>query len=123
VARPGLNVGLLLRGVRKDDVARGDVVAAPGSVLPRDRGEADLVLLGPEEGGRRTPLRAGYMPQLWFGVTDVTATLHIAAPLAPGERGPVRFELQRPVALEPGMRFAIREGGRTVGAGVVRSVS
>ncbi|MBO6935905.1 MAG: elongation factor Tu [Deltaproteobacteria bacterium] len=118
----GHNVGLLLRGVHKDAVARGDVMAAPGSVQPHAFGEADLVLLQRDEGGRHTPIKSGYMPQLWFGVTDVTATLTTAELLEPGARGRVRFELQRPVALESGMRFAIREGGRTVGAGVVRSV-
>lgn len=121
-ARAGANVGLLLRGVRKDGVVRGDVLCAPGTVHAHERGEAELVLLSTAEGGRRTAVRTGYMPQLWIGVTDVTATLELAEPLAPGETATVRFALARSVGLEPGMRFAIREGGRTVGAGRVRTV-
>ena len=121
-AEAGLNVGLLLRGVARTQVARGQVVALPGSVRPRNAGLAEVVLLAPSEGGRHTPLRSGYMPQLWFGATDVTATLAIEDALPPGGRGVVSVALRRPVAREVGMRFAMREGGRTVGAGVVRDV-
>ena len=123
-AEAGLNVGLLLRNVDRGSVQRGQVAVLPGSVAPRAGGEAELFLLGGDEGGRHTPVRSGYMPQLWFGATDVTATLDVGerALLEPGARGTVAFDLQRPVALEVGMLFAVREGGRTVGAGVVSRV-
>ncbi|MEM1414968.1 MAG: elongation factor Tu [Myxococcota bacterium] len=121
-AEAGLNVGLNLRGVERREVARGQVLVAPGSVQPRAAGLAEVVLLAPAEGGRHTALGSGYMPQLWFGATDVTATLATDDALPPGGRGVVSFALGRPVALEVGMRFAIREGGRTVGAGVIRDV-
>ena len=116
----GHNVGLLLRGVGRGDVLRGHVLVAPGSVSARRQGSAEIVLLRSEEGGRKTPCRSGYMPQLYFGATDVPGKLHFeAGELLPGESARVAFELGRPVAIETGMRFAMREGGRTVGAGVV----
>src|SRR5262249_45259332 len=118
-ALAGHNVGLLLRGVARGEVVRGHVVVAPGSVQPHREGTAEIVLLRSEEGGRTTPCRSGSMPQLYFGATDVPGKLRFdVLELLPGERANVEFELGRPAAIEPGMRFAMREGGRTVGAGV-----
>ncbi len=122
-ARAGLNVGLLLRGVKRDQLARGDVLALPGSIAPHARGSAEVFVLRKDEGGRHTPFSTGYAPQLFFGVTDVSAALETGGDLVhPGDRATVNFELQRPVAVEVGMRFAMREGGKTVGAGVVTRV-
>ena len=130
-ARAGHNVGVLLRGLdrgshassgrKKDVVARGDVLVAPGSVTPGDRGRCELYVLTKKEGGRHTPFGDGYRPQFFFGATDVTATLRLAEDqlVLPGDRAEVGFELERPVALEVGMRFSVREGNRTVGAGIV----
>jgi len=119
-ARAGENVGLRLRGVDRGEIARGQVLAAPGSIRPHTAGVAELYLLDTSEGGRKTAIRTGYQPQLFIGATDVTATLDVGATvLEPGGRAEVAFELRRPVALEPGVRFALREGGRTIGAGVV----
>jgi elongation factor Tu len=123
-ALAGHNVGLLLRGVERGRVVRGQVVVQPGSVAAHRRARAEVVLLRTEEGGRRTPCRSGYMPQLFFGATDVPGRLHFdVAELLPGDRADVEVELGRAVAFEVGMRFAMREGGRTVGAGVVTAVS
>ncbi len=122
-ARAGHNVGLLLRGVPRDEVVRGQTVATPGTVSPHQRGRAEIFLLTSKEGGRSTPCASGYTPQFYFGATDVPGTLSTGdAVLEPGARAEVDFVLGRPIALEPGMRFAMREGGRTVGAGVVKSV-
>lgn len=122
-ARAGLNVGLLLRGVKRDQIARGDVLALPGSIEPHTRGTAEVFVLRKDEGGRHTPFGSGYTPQLFFGVTDVSAALETGGDLVhPGDRATVSFELQRPVAVEVGMRFAMREGGKTVGAGLVTRV-
>jgi elongation factor Tu len=123
-ARAGLNVGLLLRGVDRDQVERGQVAILPGSVLPHRTGKAEIFTLSEKEGGRHTPFGTGYSPQFFFGASDVTAILDVgeAGSINPGDRAEVAFALNRPVACEPGMRFAIREGGRTVGAGVVVSV-
>ena len=122
-ARAGLNVGLLLRGVKRDQIARGDVIALPGSIEPHTRGTAEVFVLRKDEGGRHTPFGSGYTPQLFFGVTDVSAALETGGDLVhPGDRATVSFELQRPVAVEVGMRFAMREGGKTVGAGLVTRV-
>ena len=124
VARAGENVGLRLRGVRRGEIARGMVLAAPGSLAPHRGGKAELYLLTAKEGGRARPIRTGYQPQLFVGATDVTATLDMggAAEMAPGGRSEVAFTLSRPIALEPGVRFAVREGGRTIGAGIVTAV-
>ena len=122
VAQAGENVGLRLRGVRRDEVARGHVLAVPGSILPHRSCRAELYLLTTREGGRAKPIRPGYRPQLFVGATDVTATLALTDPLAPGARAEVALALDRPVALEPGVRFALREGGRTIGAGIVTVV-
>ena len=119
----GENVGLRLRGVRRDAIARGHVLAAPGSIRPRGRCRAELYLLATREGGRARPIRPGYRPQLFVGATDVTATLQLDAELAPGARAEVDLVLDRPVAIEAGVRFALREGGRTIGAGVVTTLT
>ena len=122
-AEAGLSVGLLLRNVPKDAVDRGFVVVAPGTVHARTEGTAEIFLLSAAEGGRHTAMKSGYQPQLWFGATDVTASLRFEdEQLDPGAHGTVSLALMRAVPLEPGMRFAMREGGRTVGAGVIKSV-
>ena len=121
-ARAGDSVGLLLRGVRRDEVARGQVLAATGSVRPHRAGRAELYLLTAKEGGRARAVRSGYRPQFFFGATDVTGALEVDADVTPGDRAEVRFALDRAVACEPGVRFTLREGGRTVGAGVVIAV-
>jgi elongation factor Tu len=123
VASAGENVGLRLRGVKRDEIARGMVLAAPGSLAPHRGGRAELYLLATREGGRARPIRTGYRPQLFLGATDVTATLDVGVEMLPGARGEVGFTLDRPVALEPGVRFALREGGRTIGAGLVTAVA
>jgi elongation factor Tu len=123
-ALPGHNVGLLLRGIGRGQVARGHVIAAPGSIVPHRAGTADVVLLATADGGRHTACRPGYTPQLFFGVTDVPGRLGFIEPeLRPGDRARVEFELGRAVAVEVGMRFALREGGRTVGGGIVTAVA
>jgi elongation factor Tu len=123
-ARAGENVGLLLRGVARDEVVRGQVISAPGAVRPHAAGQAEVYVLSTKEGGRHTPFGTGYAPQFFFGTTDVTGTVDVgdAGPVSPGERTQIAFVLQRPIGVEPGMRFAIREGGKTVGAGVVTAV-
>jgi len=124
-ARAGENVGLLLRGVGRDEIARGQSLVAPGSVVERCSGEAELFVLSKKEGGRHTPFGAGYTPQFFFGATDVTALIaHVegGALVEPGARARVHFTLRAPIPLEVGMRFAVREGGKTVGAGAVTSV-
>jgi elongation factor Tu len=119
----GHNVGLLLRSVGRGEVVRGQVLVAPGSLTAHRLARAEVVLLGSEEGGRKRPCRSGYMPQLYFGATDVPGRLLFdAAELPPGGRADVDLELGRAVAFEVGMRFAMREGGRTVGAGVVTRI-
>jgi len=122
-ARAGENVGLRLRGITKSEVARGQVLAAPGSIQPHRQCRAELYLLTAREGGRAKPIRSGYRPQLFVGASDVTATLASAAELLPGARAEVELSLDRAIALEAGVRFALREGGRTIGAGVVTSVT
>jgi elongation factor Tu len=123
-ASAGESVGLLLRGLKRDEVVRGQVMAAPGSVAARGRGEAELFVLTAKDGGRAKPFVGGYRPQFYFGGTSVTGTLTVADGIAiqPGDHAQVGFDLQYPVGLEPGMRFALREGGRTIGAGVVTAV-
>jgi len=121
-ATAGENVGLRLRGVRRDDIARGQVLAVPGSVQAHAACRAELYLLAEREGGRKRPIRSGYRPQLFVGATDVTATLTLGDELVPGTRAEVNLRLDKAVALEPGVRFALREGGKTIGAGVVTIV-
>jgi elongation factor Tu len=121
-APAGENVGIRLRGVRRDEVARGHVLAAPGSIAAHRACRAELYLLTAREGGRARPIRAGYRPQLFIGATDVTATLQLDNELPPGAHAVVELALDKPVALEAGIRFALREGGRTIGAGVITNV-
>ncbi len=123
-ARAGENVGLLLRGVGREEVARGFVVTAPGAIRAHQAGEAEIYVLTAKEGGRHTPFGTGYSPQFFFGATDTTGVVAVPsdAPVEPGARATVSFTLKRAIGLEPGMRFALREGGLTVGAGVVTSV-
>ena len=124
-ARAGDNVGLLLRGVGRDEVERGQALVAPGSVEPHASGEAELFVLTAKDGGRHTPFGAGYKPQFFFGATDVTGVVERIEGVelvGPGDRAHVGFTLGRAVPLEVGMRFAIREGGKTVGAGAITRV-
>ena len=124
-ARAGENCGLLLRGVGRDEVVRGQVIIAPGSVKSRTKAKAELFVISQKEGGRHTPILPGYRPQVFFGTTDVTGTLVSlggASMITPGDHAEVALELQKPVGMEPGMRFAVREGSKTVGAGVILSV-
>jgi elongation factor Tu len=124
-AHPGDNVGLLLRGVAKEEVERGMVVAKPGTITPHTEFEAEVYVLTPEEGGRHTPFHTGYKPQFYFRTTDVTGEIFLPEGIEavmPGDNATFRVKLIYPVALEEGLRFAIREGGKTVGAGVVTKV-
>ena len=121
----GDNVGLLLRGVEKDDVERGQVIAKPGSITPHKEFEAEVYILTKEEGGRHTPFFTGYRPQFYIRTTDVTA--EVALPkgvemVMPGDSTKMTVKLIVPVALEDGLRFAVREGGKTVGAGVISKI-
>ena len=121
----GDNVGILLRGVEKEDVERGQVLAKPGSIKPHTKFKAEVVVLSKEEGGRHTPFFNGYRPQFYFRTTDVTGTLNLnegVEMIMPGDNTSVNVELIAPVALEKGAKFAIREGGRTVGAGSVTDI-
>lgn len=120
----GMNVGLLLRGMGRDEVARGQIIAAPGSIQPHREGTAEFFALTKDEGGRHTAFGVGYKPQFFFGTTDVTGTVVFAegGQVVPGARVRIGFALSKPVGVELGMRFAMREGRRTVGAGVVTEV-
>jgi len=121
----GDNVGVLLRGVEKDDIERGQVLAKPGSIKPHTKFKAEVYVLSKDEGGRHTPFFNGYRPQFYLRTTDVTGTLNLnegVEMIMPGDNTSVTVELIAPVALEQGARFAIREGGRTVGAGSVTEV-
>ena len=124
-ARAGMNVGLLLRGLKRDDVCRGQVLSAPGAIKAHAKGRAQIFVLTAEEGGRHTPFSSGYQPQLFFGVTDVTGVLSVEGgeQVRPGDQADIGFELSKAVGIEAGVRFAIREGGKTVGAGVVTEVA
>ncbi len=121
----GDNVGLLLRGLKKDDVQRGQVLAAPGSIQPHTKFEGEVYVLDKDEGGRHTPFFSGYRPQFYFRTTDVTGTTTLlggAEMCTPGDNVKVEVTLGKPIAMEDGSRFAIREGGRTVGSGVVTKI-
>jgi elongation factor Tu len=123
--RAGDNVGCLLRGVGKDEVERGQVLAAPGSITPHTEFEAQVYVLTKEEGGRHKPFFDGYRPQFYFRTTDVTGTIHLPEGVEmcmPGDNTEMRVELIAPIAMDEGLRFAIREGGRTVGAGRVTKI-
>ncbi|MCZ2108731.1 MAG: elongation factor Tu [Dehalococcoidia bacterium] len=122
----GDNVGCLLRGIERDDVQRGQVLAKPGSVKPHTTFEAQVYILGKEEGGRHTPFFNGYRPQFYMRTTDVTGSIKLpdgVEMVMPGDNVSMSVELIQPVACEEGLRFAIREGGRTVGAGVVTKIT
>ena len=121
----GDNVGLLLRGTDKDDVERGQVVAAPGSISPHRQFKGEAYILTKEEGGRHTPFFKGYRPQFYFRTTDVTGSVELPAGtemVMPGDNVSVAVELITPIAMEKGLRFAIREGGHTVGAGTISEI-
>jgi len=123
--RAGDNVGLLLRGVAREDVERGQVVAWPGSITPHAKFKAEVYVLTKEEGGRHTPFFKGYRPQFYFRTTDVTGIVQLpenVEMVMPGDNVTVEVELIVPIAMEKELRFAIREGGRTVGAGVVTEI-
>ena len=122
----GDNIGVLLRGIKKDDVERGQVLAKPGSITPHKKFKAEAYILTKEEGGRHTPFFSGYRPQFYFRTTDVTGIITLAEGVEmvmPGDNISCDVELITPVAMDPGLRFAIREGGRTVGAGVVVEIT
>jgi elongation factor Tu len=121
----GDNIGVLLRGVEKDDVERGQVLCKPGSIKPHTKFKGEVYILSKEEGGRHTPFFNGYRPQFYIRTTDVTGTLHLpegVEMVMPGDNTTITGELMTPVALEKGARFAIREGGRTVGAGTMTEI-
>ncbi|MDC0603142.1 elongation factor Tu [Aliiglaciecola sp.] len=123
--RAGENVGVLLRGTKRDDVERGQVLAAPGSINPHTQFEAEVYVLSKDEGGRHTPFFKGYRPQFYFRTTDVTGAVELpegVEMVMPGDNLKFKVELIAPIAMDEGLRFAIREGGRTVGAGVVAKI-
>ena len=126
----GDNVGVLLRGIQKTDIQRGMVLAKPGTITPHTKFEAQVYVLNKEEGGRHTPFFPGYRPQFYVRTTDVTGKIEsfkaddgsATQMVMPGDRIKMVVELIQPIAIEKGMRFAIREGGRTVGAGLVSTI-
>ncbi len=122
--RAGDNVGCLLRGVKRDEIQRGQVLAKPGSITPHTKFEAEVYCLSKDEGGRHTPFFSGYRPQFYFRTTDVTGTANLvdAEMCMPGDNVRLNVELHKPIAMDDGVRFAIREGGRTVGSGVVTKI-
>ena len=124
-AEAGDNIGALLRGVAKDEIERGQVLAKPGSVHPHTKFVGHVYVLTEKEGGRKKPFLAGYRPQFYFRTTDVTGVIGLPADVEmcrPGDNVDMTVELITPIAIEEGLRFAIREGGRTVGSGVVSSI-
>ena len=121
----GDNVGILLRGTKREEVERGQVLAKPGSITPHTKFEAEVYVLSKEEGGRHTPFFNGYRPQFYFRTTDVTGSIELpkgTEMVMPGDNIGMVVTLIVPIAMEEGLRFAIREGGRTVGAGVVAKI-
>ena len=124
-ARAGENVGLLLRGTKREDVERGQVICKPGSITPHTQFDANVYILSKEEGGRHTPFYDNYRPQFYFRTTDVTGVVHLpegTEMVMPGDNTEMQVELIQPIAMEEGLKFAIREGGRTVGAGRVTKI-
>jgi elongation factor Tu len=122
----GDNVGILLRGIEKSDIQRGHVIAAPGSIKPHTKAKAQIYVLNKEEGGRHTPFFKGYRPQFFFGTADVTGIVELpegVEMVMPGDNLGVEIELQKSIAMEAGQRFAIREGGKTIGAGNITEIS
>ena len=123
--RAGDNIGVLIRGTKREEVERGQVVAVSGSIKPHTKFEAEVYILSKEEGGRHTPFFTGYRPQFYFRTTDVTGVLNLpegVEMVMPGDNVKISAELITPIAMEKELRFAIREGGRTVGAGVVSEI-
>jgi elongation factor Tu len=121
----GDNVGCLLRGVKREEIQRGQVLAKPGSITPHTKFEAEVYVLSKEEGGRHTPFFSGYRPQFYFRTTDVTGSANLmggAEMCMPGDNARLSVELSKPIAMDEGVRFAIREGGKTVGSGVVTKI-
>ena len=121
----GDNAGCLVRGLKREDVERGQVLSKPGSITPHTDFEADIYVLTKEEGGRHTRFLSGYRPQFYFRTTDVTGSVVLPEGTdicLPGDRTSIKVELIQPIAMDEGLRFAIREGGRTVGAGVVTKI-
>ncbi|EPW3521510.1 EF-Tu/IF-2/RF-3 family GTPase, partial [Acinetobacter baumannii] len=124
--RAGENCGILLRGTKREEVQRGQVLAKPGTIKPHTKFDAEVYVLSKEEGGRHTPFLNGYRPQFYFRTTDVTGAIQLkegVEMVMPGDNVEMSVELIHPIAMDPGLRFAIREGGRTVGAGVVAKVT
>jgi len=124
-AQAGDNIGVLLRGIEKNQVERGQVLAAPGTIHPHKKFKGQVYILKKEEGGRHTPFFNGYRPQFYFRTTDVTGVAHLPAGtemVMPGDNVEMEVELIMPVAMDEQLRFAIREGGRTVGSGVVTKI-
>jgi elongation factor Tu len=124
-AEAGDNVGVLLRGVKKEDIERGQVIAKPGTIKPHTKFKAEVYVLSKDEGGRHTPFFTNYRPQFYFRTTDVTGTVKLpegVEMVMPGDNVSVEVELITPIAMEKTIRFAIREGGRTVGAGRVGEI-
>jgi elongation factor Tu len=124
-ARAGENVGLLLRGTKREDVERGQVICKPGSITPHTEFDANVYILSKEEGGRHTPFYDNYRPQFYFRTTDVTGVVHLpegTEMVMPGDNTEMKVDLIQPIAMEEGLKFAIREGGRTVGAGRVTKI-
>ena len=118
-------MGCLLRGIEREDIERGQVLAAPGAITPHTTFQAEVYILSKEEGGRHTPFFPGYRPQFYIRTTDVTGDIQLPAGVEmamPGDNITMTVKLIQPIALEPGLRFAIREGGRTVGAGAVAQI-
>jgi elongation factor Tu len=125
VSEPGDAVGVLLRGVEREDIERGQVLAAPGSIKPHTYADAEVYVLSKEEGGRHTPFFNGYKPQFYIRTTDITGSIELqpgVEMVMPGDNTKMKVKLIYPVALEKGLRFAIREGGRTVGAGTITDI-
>jgi elongation factor Tu len=121
----GDNVGVLLRGTKREEVERGQVLSKPGAITPHTKFKCEAYVLTKEEGGRHTPFFANYRPQFYFRTTDVTGTVVLpegTEMVMPGDNITMEVELMSPIAMDEGLRFAIREGGRTVGAGVVSSI-
>ena len=123
--RAGENCGLLLRGIEKEQIKRGMVIAKPGSITPHAKFKAEVYILKKEEGGRHTPFFSNYRPQFYFRTTDVTGTIKLpegTEMVMPGDNITMEVTLLSPIAMDKGLKFAIREGGRTVGAGVVAEI-
>ena len=123
--RAGDNLGVLLRGLKREEVERGQVLSKPGSITPHTEFEGEVYILTKEEGGRHTPFFSNYRPQFYFRTTDVTGSIELPEDkemVIPGDNVKLKVKLTAPIAMDSGLRFAIREGGRTVGAGVVSNI-